>query len=177
VASPEGKASNLACQTDDPAVWAALLRVAQRAEVAFRIELLRRLGGDGGAHRSERLAFLARFLDDDAVPDVTRYPEKWRGWWTGFGLRDVGVRDFAAMAIATILGMNTKHYRSWPHGMDRAPPRREASARPTGARRWHGTLIRLDQDTVGSPKASVRTPQRQARSPESHARSIESLAR
>jgi len=111
--APERHASELASLTDAPAVWAALLRAARRADVGLRMELVNRLHHPGDRQRRERLVFLAAFLDDDAVPDVARDPEKWAGPRAGFHLGSVAVRDLAAMTIAWILGVGAEPARSW----------------------------------------------------------------
>jgi hypothetical protein len=81
--------------------------------VGIRMQLIQGAGRRDDRQRSERLAFLAAFLDDDAEPEVTADPEKWKGPRAGFHLHDVGVRDLAAMTIASMLGMGAKSYHSW----------------------------------------------------------------
>jgi hypothetical protein len=113
--APESVASHLASETADPTVWAALLRAAKRADVGLRMELVGRLDHTSLADRQrrERLAFLAAFLDDDAVPDTSKEPRLWMGTRVGFFLPGVSVGDVAAKTIAAILGMPAAPKRDW----------------------------------------------------------------
>jgi len=110
--SPEATASQLAAETDDPRVWAALLRAARRSDVGLRMELIGRLEQLGARQRRERLSFLAAFLDDDAVPETRLEPERWFGS-VAFGFPNIAVRDLAAMIMAHILDLPTKPKPSW----------------------------------------------------------------
>lgn len=111
--APECRASPLASLTNDPTVWAALLRAARRADLGLRMELINRLSYPGDRQLRERLTFLAAFLDDDAVPDITKDAEKWGGPRAAFTFRPIAVRDLAAMTIARLLDLPTKPQPSW----------------------------------------------------------------
>jgi hypothetical protein len=102
--APESAASRLASETADPAVWAALLRATRRADVGLRLELLGTMTSTYLADRQkrERLAYLASFLDDAAVPDRSKNPTMWEGPRIGFNFPPLSVRDVAAMTIASI---------------------------------------------------------------------------
>jgi hypothetical protein len=113
--APESEASRLAVETGDARVWAALLRAAKRADVGLRMELLGRLGDArfGERQRRERLALLAAFLDDAAVPDTTSDPKMWGGPRVTRLLPGASVGDVAAKAMAQILGMPAEPTRAW----------------------------------------------------------------
>jgi hypothetical protein len=111
----ESAASRLAAETADPTVWAALLRAAKRGDVGLRMELVGRLADPSLADRQrrERLAFLAAFLDDDAVADTSKEPKMWmasRALSYGPG---ISVGDLAAKTIAAVLGMPAAPKREW----------------------------------------------------------------
>jgi hypothetical protein len=107
--APESAASRLAAETSDPRVWASLLRAARRADVGLRMELLHTLSYSYLADRQlhERLAFLSVFLDDGAVPDVSKDPALWEGPRAAFTFPPLAVRDVAAMTIGSLLRLPT----------------------------------------------------------------------
>jgi hypothetical protein len=113
--APESAASRFVTETADPAVWAALRRAAKRADVGLRMELVGRLDLIPlvDHQRRQRLAFLAAFLDDDAVPDTSKEPKMWMGPRVCFFLPGISVGDVAARTIATILGMPAAPKPKW----------------------------------------------------------------
>jgi hypothetical protein len=77
-----------------------LEKVIKQSAVAFRVYLLRGLGGDSDAkQRPQRLRLLAQFLDDTAVPDKSS-----ARWEDGQLYPNVAVRDYAAAEMAGLLG-------------------------------------------------------------------------
>ena len=92
----EAAFADVVLQTDDPRAWQALARLAKRADVGLRMELI------GGMTRREdrkkqQLAFLSAFLDDAEVRDVAANPKMFSGLYAASNFPNLTVRDFAAM--------------------------------------------------------------------------------
>jgi hypothetical protein len=101
--------------TEDPKAWKMLTKVADRSDVGLRMEIMSSMG-DGrvkGRQRELRLKFLASYLDDAEVRDVKAKPELFSGPYAAFGIARLSVRDFAAMRIASLLGMPEKPDEDW----------------------------------------------------------------
>jgi hypothetical protein len=113
--APESAASRMAAETADPRVWAALAAAARRVDVGLRLELVHTLCYTylEQRQRRERLAFLAGFLDDASVPDLTKDPKLWEGPRAGFTFPPLAVRDVTAMTIAAILEMPDHPREEW----------------------------------------------------------------
>jgi hypothetical protein len=105
---PEGHIAGLAVVSDDPRVWATLERVARRSAMGLRMELLNQFGDpQDGRHRRERLRLLAGFLDDAALRDVDS-SKKFDGPGAGFPYHRIEVRDFVALEIAWLVGIEVE---------------------------------------------------------------------
>jgi hypothetical protein len=100
---------NLAVSVDDDQIWKAIERAARRASIGLRMELLSQ-AADGDAtsprQRERALALLASFLDDSASRDLQVDPKKYEGPCAGCDYRVLSVRDFAAMGMASLLGID-----------------------------------------------------------------------
>ncbi len=106
--SPEAHFGQLAIECDDPQVWPALEKVAKRAAVGFRMELLNNFADPRDKrHRSERLRLLAGFLADDGFRD-TESSKKYEGPCAGFTYEKLHVRDFVAIELADLLRVEVK---------------------------------------------------------------------
>jgi hypothetical protein len=107
--------THLVKQTDDPRVWETLAKVAQRCDVGLRLQLMEPLteAPAGKRQRQRRLAFLARFLDDAAVRDIKADPDLYRGGYAAIDFPRIEVRDFAAMALASLLDIAVKPNKDW----------------------------------------------------------------
>jgi len=101
----ESNFATLACNTDDPRVWRALGRAARRADPGLRMEMLRNTNypTPTATQRRRRLAFLASFLEDDAVRDATANQKMFNGIYAGFRFPRLEIRNFAALRISEIL--------------------------------------------------------------------------
>jgi hypothetical protein len=102
---PEPEIAKLAIEADDPRIWQTLEKVAKRSALGLRMELLNHFSGSTTApHRPERLRLLARFLDDAALRDLAS-SKKFDGPCAGFMYDKLEVRDFVAMEIAPLVGI------------------------------------------------------------------------
>lgn len=110
---PEARLANLVMKTSSPAVWEAFARAAKRATVGLRLELMNPLNysyvGDG--LRTQRLACLAQFLDDQTIR-IAR-GGKYAGPGAAFTFPEISVRDFAAKQIGSILGVAGHPDKGW----------------------------------------------------------------
>jgi hypothetical protein len=105
---PESYIARLANESDEPQVWQALGEVAKRAAVGFRMQLLNHFADPRDKrHRPERLRLLAGFLDDDAARD-RESSKKYDGPCAGFHYHRLAVRDFVAMELADLLGIEVE---------------------------------------------------------------------
>lgn len=101
----EATFATLVRTTDDPRAWRALERAARRADAGLRMEILDNTNRPRSTtiHRRQRLAFLAAFLEDDAIRDVTVNPKMFEPIYAGFRFRRLEIRNFAALRISEIL--------------------------------------------------------------------------
>jgi hypothetical protein len=112
---PEVRIARLATASDEPQVWQALEKVAKRATVGFRMELLSQFAYPRDKrHRPERLRLLASFLEDDTSREIgssKKYEEPSlgaHGIYAGAPYRKLDVRDFVAMELAILLGIEVE---------------------------------------------------------------------
>jgi hypothetical protein len=98
------------CAVEDERAWQALERAARRADPALRMELLGNVEypRPKAVQLGRRLAFLARFLDDDELRDARANPDMYRGRHAGFGFEQLEVRNFAALKIAELLELRVE---------------------------------------------------------------------
>jgi hypothetical protein len=105
---PEAYIAGLAVESDDARVWAALEKVAQRSSLGLRMELLNHFGDSRDTRRRpERLRLLAAFLDDAEVRD-TKSDARFGGPGAGFPYDRIEVRDFVAVELAGLLGVEVE---------------------------------------------------------------------
>jgi hypothetical protein len=105
---PEARFAQLAAESDEPQVWPALEKAARRAAVGLRMELLNHFAdARDKRHWSERLRLLAAFLDDATSRD-SGSSKKYEGPCAGFMYHKVEVRDFVAMELADLLGIEVE---------------------------------------------------------------------
>jgi hypothetical protein len=112
---PEANYAHVVLATDDARVWKTFEAVAKRSDVGLRMEFLNpmnytRLGDD---RRTQRLAFLAAFLDDAEAPDMAANPKMFEGTRAGFMFKRLEVRNLAAMEIASILKLPDRPDMTW----------------------------------------------------------------
>jgi hypothetical protein len=105
---PEAHFARLALETDDPRVWPLLEKVARRSAVGLRMELLYHVSdASNKRHRAERLRLLESFLDDVTLRDNDS-SKKFDGPGAGFHYHRMEVRDFVAMELASLLGIEVE---------------------------------------------------------------------
>jgi hypothetical protein len=110
---PEAASLLVVAELDEPQVWRAYQRIAQRSHVSLRLQMLS-LGWSGTEeNRPLRLALLAGFLDDDAVHIRGEAGYQIEGSTAAFDFPEIAVRDFAAWQIANILGLPDNPDPSW----------------------------------------------------------------
>lgn len=100
---PEAQIAGLATECNDPHIWPVLEEVAKRSAVGLRMEMLNALRGN--ERRAERLRLLAAFLDDDTVRILRGHGSRFEGPCAGFIYNKLEVRDFAALELAGMLGV------------------------------------------------------------------------
>jgi len=100
-------------ESDDPRVWSAIEKVAKRSVVGLRMELLHQFGfPKEESHRRERLRLLAAFLDDTTIRDTSSsnkfftYGRRLKN--IGLQYEKLSVRDFAALELAGLLGIDVE---------------------------------------------------------------------
>jgi hypothetical protein len=97
--------AGLAIESDDARMWQALEKVARRSALGLRMELLNHFGDpEDKRQRRERLQLLASFLGDAALRDK-HSNAKFSGPGAGFPYDKIEVRDFVALQIARLLGI------------------------------------------------------------------------
>ncbi len=98
---------------DDPEVWAAILRAAQRAEPLLRMELIDTTAGFNPQphNKSQRLQFLAAFLDD--LTERSLEEPQFYGAWAARDIPILRVGDLAAMQAARIMGWPDRPDETW----------------------------------------------------------------
>jgi hypothetical protein len=111
--TPEAGFTHLVLLTEDQRAWDALTRATQRAEVGLRMEYMRPMNSSYVADRllTQRLTYLAHFLDDEVVR--VKSGSRYRGPHAAFTFQRIRVCDFAAMQIASILGIRPGGREDW----------------------------------------------------------------
>lgn len=105
---PEAYLARLAIESDDPKIWETLEKVAKRSELGLRMELLNHFGDPKeNRHRPERLRLLASFLNDAVMRDEDS-SSKFEGPGAGFPYHKIEVRNFVAIEISRILGIEVE---------------------------------------------------------------------
>ena len=102
----------------DPDEWQALAKAVRRADTEGRWKMLHAVARQTAeAGRTQRLAFLAEYLTDDAVRDARRDPQR-HGWSDGLGylFPQLEIRNLAAAQLAEILGLDAGPEPAWTAG-------------------------------------------------------------
>ncbi|MDB5306331.1 MAG: hypothetical protein JWO38_533 [Gemmataceae bacterium] len=112
---PEVTAAWVVAEVPDDRVWKEYLRIARRADVGLRLEMIDRLTDApvGKKNRERLLAYLAAFLNDEAVRDYWAEPKKYGKGSPAADFEKIAVRDFAAMKLADILGLDDEPDPAW----------------------------------------------------------------
>ncbi len=115
---PEAGFTHVVMQLEDAAAWRAYLRAARRGSVGLRMEMMGPMNYSyiGDKNLARRLAFLAAFLDDKEVRDMTSAPERFDGPCAGFTIPRIAVRDYVAMQAASVLGFDDTPDEFWEAG-------------------------------------------------------------
>ena len=105
----------LACETDDPKVQQALRRAMKRADPGLRIQMLDRMAHFPLEPYQRRwfLTFLASFLDDATLRDVSANENRYTNSFTGSPFRRLEIRNFAALSIAQLLDISDQLSSEW----------------------------------------------------------------
>lgn len=105
--SREAAFANVVMETEDPRAWDALLRTARRADVGLRMQLMAPMNYDyiGEKQRAQRIRFLSAMLRDPSVRAIPEDRGKFEGPCAAMTLPVITVRDFAAMQLASVLGL------------------------------------------------------------------------
>jgi len=103
---------------NDRDIWNDYIRVAKRSSPGVQLQILNNIGffPYGDKHRTQRLAFLAAFLDEQTVRDQSSAPEKYFGPSAASEFPKITVRDFAAMEIAEIIRLDDSPDPKWDAG-------------------------------------------------------------
>ncbi|HEX7898583.1 MAG TPA: hypothetical protein VF950_12535 [Planctomycetota bacterium] len=101
----EAAFSHVVMRLEDDEVWEDFLKAAKKASIGLRMQMMNPMnyGYIGDKNRTRRLKFLAAFLDDAEVRDVSKAPKKFEGPHAGFRNDVMSVRDFAAETIGGTL--------------------------------------------------------------------------
>jgi len=139
----ETSLSYLVCQTKNPTVWKEFQRAAERCEVGLRMEFLAGMNClEDSPTIKEQLTFLAHFLDDKSVRDVSTAPKRFTGPYAGGEFPRIEVRNYAAVCIAWCLEIEAHPSPEWN-------PNRWAKFRKQ---------MRSELKTKGIPVAEERLP-------------------
>jgi hypothetical protein len=109
---PEARFGSLLEDVDEPRVWRALAGAARRGDPGLRLEILRGVWV-GEAPNERSLQFLAAFLNDATVRDVTTAPGKYNLFAAASTFRKIEVRNFAAWELARALGLKATPEPDW----------------------------------------------------------------
>jgi hypothetical protein len=101
----------------DHRAWKKALQVARDSDVGVRLEMIAAVGigpaEAGWPGWRTRVAFLSAFLDDDAVRDSTRDPQRYDKDSAASDFPIISVRDFAALQLANSLDIDMKPKAAW----------------------------------------------------------------
>ena len=108
----ESNIANLVVEADDEGAWQALDRLAKRADVGLRLEILNNCG-HSMSQSVRRLEFLATFLDDKEVRDVGVNAKLFKDPCAFSDLPKLEVRNGAASLLAYILELRNEPNQKW----------------------------------------------------------------
>jgi len=111
---PAAHLASFAIDCDDPQVWRVLEKVAKRSPVGLRMELVGLFSRPCmSRRRTERLRYLASFLDDETVRDAA-VDSRLDGPNAGEFYQRIEVRNFVATQIAADLEIEVKEKNRTP---------------------------------------------------------------
>jgi len=107
---PEAHYTHVVMRLEDDAVWKKYLEHTRKCETALRMEIMNPFNYSyiKDKNRQRRLAFLAAFLDDDALRQTNQ-----TGPYAAFKIPKMTVRDFVAMQVASILDLKDRPDEFW----------------------------------------------------------------
>jgi hypothetical protein len=109
---PEVAMTSLVFEADDEGVWHALERLAKKADVGLRLEILRHCGYSK-SESARRLEFLAVFIADKEVRDKATNAKLFHGPYAFSHFPKVEVRNGAASLIGGILEIKNQPNEKW----------------------------------------------------------------
>jgi hypothetical protein len=111
---PEVACASLVLLTEDQGAWEAVAKAARRADARLRLEILKTVGGDERQpHLMRQLTFLAGFLNDATLRDLSAHPQRIEHLSAGSDYPRLEVRNFAAMDLAALLNMKAEPKPTW----------------------------------------------------------------
>jgi hypothetical protein len=112
---PEAEFTRVVMQLPDDRIWRRWLEVAKRSGVGLRLQMMQPVMYYGlpKPNRSRLMAFLAAFLDDRSVRDLSANAAKYEGLPAACEFRRIEVRDYAALALGRWLRMPDEPDESW----------------------------------------------------------------
>lgn len=112
---PEAGFTHVVVEIEDIEVWRRYLQVAKRSSIGLRMEMMNPLNYSyiGKKNLNRRLAFLAAFLDDNGLRDMSGERGQFQGPCAGFTIPRLAVRDLAGMILASLLGMKETPDEFW----------------------------------------------------------------
>jgi hypothetical protein len=99
-------------EADDEGPWQALERLAKKADVGLRLEILKHCGYSK-SQSARRLEFLAVFLADKEVRYVATNAKLFHGPYAFFHFPKLEIRNGAASIIGGILELKNQPNEKW----------------------------------------------------------------
>jgi len=128
--STVGSLAAMVANSEDPKAWQALLRLAKRVDVGTRMEFLNHMSYccTKNTPLEPHINFVRQFLDDTSVRDVKSNPEMFNMLSAGSTFDKIAVRDFAALKLAYLLGLDVERDPTWTEA-DRQQLRQRVKAK------------------------------------------------
>jgi len=100
-----GALANLVAKIDEKVLWEALKKAARRVDVGLRLEFMNTMNYTvlEETNLRSRIDFLASFLEDKEMRDVSADKEKFSGPCAAFTIKKLRVCDFATIQLASLL--------------------------------------------------------------------------
>ncbi len=112
-----GAFATLVARSKSQGAWNALVRTTKRVDLGTKMEFMNVMNYGCGCCEdtplAPRVAFLRGFLNDKTVRDVTTNREMYDGPCAGFYFDRIVVGDFAALQLASLLGVKADADPSW----------------------------------------------------------------
>lgn len=102
---PEAGFTHVVMLIEDDAIWREYIQIARQSSVGLRMEMMNPLDYSyiKDKNKARRIAFLAAFLNDENLRDLSSDSKRFDGPCAAFTIPKITVRNFAAMQIASIL--------------------------------------------------------------------------